>query len=464
MKLSILAAAAEAPERVALVVSGEEHTYGELGERVRRLLPGLRERTKGFERAALVGAPDLATLEALYALIELGMPAVLLHPGWRRRERRRVLEACAPVCEIDPEKLPRFPAGEGARVRERPRAVRTDRVLAVVATSGSGGRPKGVVLSRRAFLAAAEASAENLGWQEDDRWLLSLPIAHVGGLSILTRCLVARRTVVVQGGRRFDAAAVAGLVERRRITLMSLVPTTAKRLLELDPPWKPPPRLRAMLLGGAAAPPALLAAAADRGWPVLTTYGLTEACSQVATQSYGTIQRGEMGCGPPLPGTEVRVRDGVIEVRGLQLMNGYLPPSEDDPWTEDGWLSTGDLGRLDDEGRLHVLGRRDDVIVTGGENVRASEVEQALEEHPAIEAACVFGVDDEEWGRAVAAAVVAPEAPPDAELERHLRARLAPFKLPRRIAYLKELARLPSGKVDRGETADRARPKLRSVF
>jgi O-succinylbenzoic acid--CoA ligase len=439
-----------------------ELTWADLGERVRRLLPALRRRMRGGERAALVGETDLATLETLYALIELGMPTVLLHPGWSRSERRRLLDACAPVVEIEPEKLARPPAGQGARVRGRPRPIPTDRALAVVPTSGTSGDPKGVVLSRRAFLASAEASAENLGWEDGDRWLLGLPVAHVGGLSILTRCLIARRTVVVQGGRRFDAAEVAGLVERHRVTLMSLVPTTLKRLLHLAPPWEPPSWLRAVLLGGAGASPALLAAAADRGVPVLATYGLTEACSQVATQAYGTVQRGEMGCGPPLPGTEVRIRDGGIEVRGLQLMNGYLPPSDEDPWTEDGWLSTGDLGRLDGEGRLHVLGRRDDVIVSGGENVRAAEVERALEEHPAIAAACVFGVEDEEWGRTVAAAVVASsEAPSDAELERHLRARLAGFKLPRRIAYLPELVRLPSGKVDRERTAERALPGLR---
>jgi len=432
VSLSVFAAAAEVPERTALVVEGREISFAELAARVERI---------PAPRPVLVGHADLDTLTRLYALIERGRPAVLVHPRWTAGERARFLAACG---EIEPD--PSLPDDE--------------RPLAVVPTSGTSGEPKGVVLSRRAFAAAAAASAANLGWRDDDRWLLNLPIAHVGGLSVITRCLLARRPMVVHPSPHFDAAEVAALARRRRVTLMSLVPTALRRLLESE--LAPPARLRAVLVGGAAASPALLASAAGSGWPVLATYGLTEACSQVATAPYGTRYGAETGCGPPLPGVEVRIRDGVIEVRGPQLMSGYLPPGGE-PFTADGWLMTGDLGRLDDAGRLHVAGRRDAVIVSGGENVHAEEVERVLEEHPAIDAACVFGVADDEWGEVVAAALAAREPPSDGELERHLRERLAPFKVPRRIAYLPELARLPSGKVDRREAAGQARPGLRRL-
>lgn len=155
MTLSLLAAATEVPDRVALVISGEEYTYAELAVRVRQILPDVRRRSARAPWVALVGTTDLATLEQLYALIELGRPVLLLHPRWSRREQDEMVEACASVDRVE------------------------DGTLAIVPTSGSSGRPKGVVLSRRAFLASARASERNLGWRDEDRWLLSLPIAHV---------------------------------------------------------------------------------------------------------------------------------------------------------------------------------------------------------------------------------------------------------------------------------------------
>ncbi len=243
-------------------------------------------------------------------------------------------------------------------------------------------------------------------------------------------------------------------LERWRITLLSLVPTMLRRLLDLGD-WSPPARLRAILLGGAAASPELLAEAADRGWPVLTTYGLTEACSQVATQRYGTVQRGEPGCGELLPGVEARIRGGVLELRGPTLMSGYLP--SETGLDAEGWLRTGDRARFDDNGRLFILGRCDELILTGGENVDPREVEQVLEQHPRVAAACVVGVADREWGEAVAAAVVAvsgDEPPAPEELRRVVRARLAAYKCPRRWCFPEVLPTTATGKVDRRMVAE----------
>ncbi len=453
MKLSLLAAAAETPERTALVVDGESLTYAEVADRVRRRLAALE--AVGSPRVALVGRSDLPTLLALYGLFELGRGVLLLHPRSTRRERERLIAACGIGEEIDPASLAEGPAADPPRVED------DERCLTIVATSGSSGPAKGVVLSRRAFVASAEASAANLGWRDGDRWLLSLPVAHVGGLSILTRCLAARRTVVVHPLESFAADEVVSVVERFAVTILSLVPTMLKRLLERHPTWTPPAGLRAILVGGAAVPPALAEEALQRGWPVLKTYGLTEACSQVATWPYGEPSKATDGC-TPLPGLEVQIREGSIELRGPQLMTGYLPELEEPAFTADDWLRTGDLGRLDEAGRLHVLGRRDEVIVTGGENVAPGEVERVLEEHPGIAAAAVFGVEDEEWGEAVAAALVASGEEVSAEeLRRHLDARLARYKVPRWMAYVPELSRLPSGKVDRKGTAGRVRGRLR---
>lgn len=402
--------------------------------------------------AWMIGSADLASLVELYSLLEVGRPVALVHPRLTDAERK-------PIIGTLEEHSLSASMGGGRRDDEA--------CLAVVFTSGTTGRPKGILLSRRAFLASARGSAQNLGWHDDDRWLLGLPLAHVGGLSIVTRCLVARRTVVVPAavaeGKRLDARGIAEAIEAQRVTLLSLVPTQLEWLLSLDPPWRPPTHLRAVLLGGAAARTRLLERAADLGLPVLTTYGLTEACSQVTTQPVGSLNRGDLGAGVPLAGTEVRIaEDGAIEIRGPTLLSGYVPETGP-PLDPDGWFKTDDVGRIDERGMLHVVGRRSDRIVTGGENVYPEEVESILEQCPAVGRTCVFGVPDDTWGEVVAAAIV-PRGAPDVEsIAEFARANLAPHRRPRLLAFVEALVTAESGKLDRRATATVAYERLRPV-
>jgi O-succinylbenzoic acid--CoA ligase len=210
------------------------------------------------------------------------------------------------------------------------------------------------------------------------------------------------------------------------------------------------PALRAILLGGGPVPPGLLVRAADRGLPVLPTYGMTETCSQVVTASLEDQPAERGGAGRALPGVSLEIGDdGEILVRGPMVARGAL--------SGDGWLHTGDRGRLDADGRLHVEGRLDDVIVTGGENVMATEVEQALLAHPSVSDAAVVGTPDPEWGEAVTAFVVRGDDAADAALIEHVRRRLGAYKAPRRIVRVTELPRNAAGKVERGELRARAK-------
>lgn len=466
-ELSVIKAAEEVPERVAIVVQGREVTYRQLSIQVKKAILWLQRRDP-VARVAMVALPTFENLVTLLALFELGQPVVLMHPRLTAPERRRMVTECGPVRFLEGTwavaPRPRRPADRTPPKPALPPPPPPETCLAVIFTAGSRGVAKGVVLSRRAFLASAAASADNLGWEANDRWLLSLPIAHVGGLSILTRCLIARRTVVVPDDDHFDPEALIKTIVDKRVTLLSLVPAMLRQLLSRKPAWRLPQRLRAILVGGAAVSPDLLRQSADRKWPVLTTYGLTEACSQVASQRLGSVNRGEKGCGPPVLGMEVRTDADVIEIRGANLLDGYLSGGVfSTPVSADGWFATGDVGVLDADGCLHVQGRRDDVIVTGGENVHPLEVEAALLAHPAIEGACVFGFDDDEWGQVVTAALVAAPPPADVDLMAHCREHLAGFKLPRRIAFLASLPRTPSGKIDRQRTIALARPVLRPV-
>ena len=289
-----------------------------------------------------------------------------------------------------------------------------------------------------------------------------MPIAHVGGLSIVTRCLAARRCVVLMP--KFDAQRLPADVAKRHVTLASLVPTMLARALDAHPDWRAPAHLRAILVGGAAAPPALLRRAVERGLPVLPSYGLTESCAQIVAAPYAARHDpADYGAGLPLRGVELRVVDGRIEIRGPMLMAGYW---NEPPRAPDAWFDTGDLGLIDARGCLHVHARRTDLIVTGGENVYPAEVERALETLPGIVSAGVFGIASEKWGQEVAAALVASSVPPrDDELAGHIAARLAPHKRPRHICYVRNLPHTAGGKLDRAALAGCAaslRPFLRN--
>jgi O-succinylbenzoic acid--CoA ligase len=239
-----------------------------------------------------------------------------------------------------------------------------------------------------------------------------------------------------------------------------MVANMLQRLLDTrgDRPY--PPWLRCVLLGGGPAPLALLQACRARRLPVVQTYGLTEAASQVTTLAPTDGARKLGSAGKPLLGTEIRLAAadgpvppggiGEILVRGPIVSPGYLDPA-DNARREDGWLRTGDLGRLDAEGFLYVMGRYDDMIITGGENVYPAEVEAVLQEHPAIAEACVFGVPDARWGAAVAASVRlrhGATAESQALIE-YVCGRLARFKAPRRVHFVEEFPRTPSGKIIR---------------
>jgi O-succinylbenzoic acid--CoA ligase len=303
---------------------------------------------------------------------------------------------------------------------------------AVVFTSGSTGEPTPVCLTRQNFEASARASAELLGVEPDDRWLCCLPVFHVGGLSIFTRSAIYRTTVVAEPG--FDPGRVKGLLEGGEVTLASLVPTMLARLR--DAGLDRAPGVRTILLGGGPIPDDLLAWALDVGLPVRPTYGMTETTSQIATAEVGErLAR-------PLPGAEIRIADdGEILVRGAMV-------------AIDGWLHTGDRGRLTDDGLLEVHGRMDDLIVTGGENVAAREVEEAIRSHPGVTDAAVLGIEDPEWGRAIWAFVVGDVA--EGDLVEHCRGLLPGFKVPKRVVVLEELPRTSSGKVERAPLESRA--------
>jgi O-succinylbenzoic acid--CoA ligase len=265
---------------------------------------------------------------------------------------------------------------------------------------------------------------------DGERWLCPMPLSHVGGLMILYRSWIHGWDALLDPPP-FDARRVAERLAAGEATMVSLVPTMLARVL--DAGLRNPPNLRAVLLGGGPVDPALAERAAAAGVPVAQTYGMTEACSMVTVSEPGDAAT----AGRPLPGVDVSLAgDGEILVEGPVVAGG-------------GVLRTGDLGHFDDEGRLSIVGRKADTIVSGGENVAPAEVEAVLLSHPAVAESGVFARPHPQWGEAVTARVVLRpgcELDPDS-LRAFCAERLAPYKVPKTIEAADALPRTASGKL-----------------
>jgi len=471
--LSVSAAARDSGSKLAVIAGERRFTFEELHRQVQPIADTLSQLTANRSiPVAFVAYPTLESLLLVYALLELGKPSFPLNPRLLATDHQAMVEQSGAIQVA-------FRNGV-LSVTGQARSLAGDTeglsAAALIATSGSTGRAKVAELSSHALVSAAEASADRLGWQTHDRWLLSLSLCHIGGFSIVTRCLLARVPVVL-GDPRGDSSELVRLVRAHDVTMVSLVPTQLHRLLAADNDFSGS-KLRVLLLGGMLADPWMVAAARAKSIPVLTTYGMTETASQVATQ-LPTDLRSLIGpchdVGPALSNVEIKIVNDEILVRGPMLFDGYAGDQlEVDSMRgnlmtgltlRNGWFHTGDWGRLDANGRLTVVGRASDRIVTGGENVAPAEVEFALEALPAIERACVFGVPEAVKGEQVAAAIILREGFEfdERDVDVLLKERLAPFKRPRAWAVLKEFAVTATGKLDRAATARIAEPQLRIV-
>jgi O-succinylbenzoic acid--CoA ligase len=449
--LSIFDAARDAPARSAVVGDELELTFAALAERVERRLGELHAAGAldpgGLRPVLVVAHATSPTIETLLALLAAGTPALLGHPRATANELAALSRRAGAVPE---------PARGGATAPTRLAPFDPERIAVLMPTSGTTGEPRIVMLSHRALVAAARASADNLG-VEEDRWLLSLPLAHVGGLGVLVRSLWNRRAVAlfrVEQSLLRELARFVTACERLRVTLLSLVPTILERLLAPPVAWRPPASLRAVLVGGAAIPRQLMARARAAGIPALPTYGMTETCAQISTGRYASrLVPPAPGhelfpSGVPLAGTEVRLVGGLLEVRSPMLFSGYLGETAGAP---DGFFPTNDRAFWDAHGELTITGRASDLIITGGENVDPLEVEAALQSLPGVRLAYVFGVPDPTFGERIAAVVVLDGSPPN-ELEKltqELRSRVASYKLPRLLECVPDLPLTPTGKLDR---------------
>jgi O-succinylbenzoic acid--CoA ligase len=400
-------------------------------------------------------------------------PRLLLHDAaraWLATAALETLEGSAhpPALDIDLLAGAHDPAASSADGEHPPVGTPLPPVdpaarATILHTSGTTGRPKGAILTWAEHFASARAWASVLDPRPDDRWLLALPGHHVAGIGTIVRACVAGSAVVC-AGEGFQVALVARLIRDERITHLSVVATTLERLLDALPSARSAGSLRSVLLGGGSWPPDLALRAVAAGLPLVTTYGMTETASGVAALPSDMVAAHPGASGRALAGVDLSIEVdgrparpgevGEIVVAGPMVFSGYLDdPAGTDAVLRAGRLRTGDLGSLDADGILTVADRREDLIVSGGENVYPAEVEAVLRAHPDVLDAGVVGVPDATWG-AVPVAVVAPRpgTPVEPEVLRAFaRERLAAYKVPARVVTAGSIPRTAAGKIARGE-------------
>lgn len=425
-------AAGARPDSVALIFQGRSWTWAEADREVSAFAASLEVHAGDRVAVRSWNCPELAWL--FFASSRRGAVFAPLNARLTRHELAPLLERLD--AKVSFGDLP------GARPlrssRPQPKELFVDHdVAAALFTSGTTGAAKLVELTHANFTASAQANAERIGGEPTQRWLGTLPLFHVGGLAMLYRCALYGASIALEAS--FDAERACAAMDEG-VTHVSLVPTMLERVLEVRGA-RPFTGVKAALIGGGPMTSSTLQRARTAGLPVLQTYGLTEACSQVTTEV--PDEADGLTAGRAIPGVEVRITQpdetgvGEIEVRGPTVAKSLGP-----------WLKTKDLGLLDSRGRLTVRSRRMDLILTGGENVYPAEVEAVLREHPSIQDVAVIARGDAEWGQVPVAVVVAAAFDATA-VTAWARERLAAYKLPRAWIVVDALPRNATGKIDR---------------
>ncbi len=435
-------------DRIGLIANGKSYSYRTIITLIKKAATALLNKgvdPNNPQPVFLTGHDNVETIITWYALWELGVPAAWVAHKLTLPERQKIqqtnphwLVIDTPLSFIDETPFEDFPSFIDHNV-----------CGVIVYTSSTTGDPKGVMLSRQNCHYSAKNSLANIKSFDNDRWVCAVPLGHISGLSIVIRTMFAKTCIILS-----DFANIIATINHHQGTLTSAVPSMIYPFLDIPKP----PTLRAILFGGAPCEKKLLDQA--KHLPLVPVYGMTETCSHVIAHEYPTPYDPSLGSGKAFKGTEVKIKNNLIYLRGPSVMLGYTAPHPS-PIDDDGWFSTNDLGHIDEQGNLHVQGRAGRSIITSGSNVHPTEVEPVLLNHPAIKEAFLFGVPDEIMGNRLAVAMVLSDQTQTLHtFHQHIKNNLTSYKQPRLFCALKRFPKTPVGKVRERELKEQAISRL----
>ncbi len=460
------------PDKTALSYQDTQWTFKELKNLALKYASRMSASDlKKGDRVALLGPSTEEMVFVIHGCMLLGLEIVMLNSRLTPKEIEwQVVDSSAAavlvadelthlVSSINILTLPFsvLKAGEGIEPELEERW-EMDRTITIMYTSGTTGFPKGVRQTVGNHTSSALSSVLNLGLVEEDVWLCTMPLFHISGFSILVRSVLYGMEVRLYS--KFDAVKVAKEIQQGTVTRMSVVATTLQQILGVfeEEGQVAHPSFKTMLAGGGSLPVDYLKRAQNLQLPVLQTYGMTETSSQTATLSASDALRKIGSAGKPLFFNQIQIRGsqvsgehGEVLVSGPHVTPGYIGHAQDEAPIEEGWLSTGDIGYLDDDGYLYIIDRRSDLIISGGENLYPAEIENVLMSHPLVVEAGVCGKEDKKWGHIPVAYVVTSKAVTEEELLNYCREQLARYKMPKAVHFVEKLPRNASNKLLRRE-------------
>jgi len=463
--------AKKSPDSPALFWQDKQYSFAEILKLVMQYSSFIGGRLKGNpKRIALLAEPSDKWIFTALATWRMGCTLIPLSTSWTESEVQEAITLTTPDIIIHSENISTSSMmvktlllPDITEVESEPNGLlelelgfNPDFKALIIFTSGSTGIPKRVVLEWQSLIKHAEMSENHLRYSAEDRWMICLPLHHIGSISTLIKSIVTGLSAILEPC--FDAGQIHKSIEHHKATILSLVPTMLQRLVDCSDEAPIPPSVRSILIGGGHIPPKLMLTD-DR---LLATYGMSEAGSQITTVLLDSPVEIRLTSGLPLPGVKIRIVDedniivntgeqGEILVNSPAMFCGYDRDTQLTSETiHEGWLRSGDCGSLDKNGALTIYSRRSDRIISGGENIDPAEVENALLDTGGVKDVKVFSLPDEAWGQSVVAAII-PEQGfylNSTELELSLKKRLSSFKVPQRWFFVNKFPLLAVGKID----------------
>lgn len=475
MKSWLLKRAETTPDRIAVIFKDEIITFGQLKDLAQNRANQLATLgVKQGDKVAFLAKNEPETIILIHALQLLQVVSVPLNIRLTASEISWQLDHVEAslvlfhsnfdsllegnnIHKISLEELKKIETQQEAII---PEEVNLDTLHTIIFTSGTTGHPKGAMLTYGNHWWSATGSALNLGIHQEDRWLCCVPLFHVSGLSILMRSVMYGMTVVLLD--KFDPVIFNDAIKNRKVTIASVVSAMLSKIIDQLGVDRYPDYFRCMLLGGGPAPKPILEACRDKDIPVYQTYGMTETASQIVTLGAEDMLRKLGSAGKALFPSQLKIEkngtdakpleEGEIIVKGPNVTRGYFKRIDaTNDAIRDGWLHTGDIGYVDEEGFLFVLDRRKDLIISGGENIYPAEIESVLLSNLKISEAGVTGMVDETWGQVPVAFIVLKDEITETEVIAFCSEKLAKYKVPKKVFIVDYLPRNASNKLLRRE-------------